>query len=121
MARPARSSAAVSRVPSPIIAPIAGPGMTPITLWVNQQTYRLTVEPRRSLLDALRVDLGLTGAKRVCNLGECGACTVLLDGRPVYSCIALAIECQNREIVTIEGLTVDGKLDPVQEAFIRCD
>lgn len=119
MARPNR--APTTAIPPRIMAPLAGPGPTPITLQVNRQTYHLEVEPRRSLLDALRFDLGLTGAKRVCNLGECGACTVLADGRPIYSCLALALEYQNRSITTIEGLAVDGKLDPVQEAFIRCD
>ena len=92
-----------------------------MTLHVNQQIYQVSLEPRCSLLDALRLHLGLTGAKRVCNLGECGACTVLLDGRPVYSCIALAIDCQNHDIGTIEGLSSDGALDPVQDAFVRHD
>lgn len=117
MARAVKARGAVS----PIFAPVSGPRPATITLRVNQQDYRLDLEPRCSLLDALRTRLGLTGAKRVCNLGECGACTVLLDGRPVYACLTLAIECQNREIVTIEGLAVDGKLDPVQEAFVRHD
>ncbi|MGH2457899.1 MAG: (2Fe-2S)-binding protein [Chloroflexota bacterium] len=92
-----------------------------MTLCVNQQVFRVSLEPHASLLDALRLHLGLTGAKRVCNLGECGACTVLLDGRPIYSCLALAIECQGHEIRTIEGLSSDGALDPVQDAFIRHD
>lgn len=100
---------------------VAGPGPVPATLRVNGSIYRIDLEPRRSLLDALRLDLGLTGAKRVCNLGECGACTVLLDGRPIYACITLALECQGYEITTIEGLVVDGRLDPVQEAFVRHD
>lgn len=98
-----------------------GPSPTMVTLRINGQTHSLSLEPRRSLLDTLRQDLGLTGAKRVCNLGECGACTVLLDGKPVYSCLALAIECQGHEVTTIEGLAVDGRLDPVQEAFVRAD
>ena len=108
-------------VPAAIIAPVTGPGPVPVTLRINGQMHRLSLEPRRSLLDALREDLGLTGAKRVCNLGECGACTVLLDGRPVYSCITLALECEKHDVTTIEGLAVEGKLDPVQEVFIRCD
>jgi xanthine dehydrogenase YagT iron-sulfur-binding subunit len=108
-------------VPAAIIAPVTGPGPVPVTLRINGQMYRLSLEPRWSLLDVLRENLGLTGAKRVCNLGECGACTVLLDGRPVYSCITLALECEKHDVTTIEGLAVEGKLDPVQEAFIRCD
>ncbi len=100
---------------------VAGPKPVPVQLHVNGSVYRLDLDPRRSLLDALRIDLGLTGTKRVCNLGECGACTVLLDGRPIDACITLALECQGHEITTIEGLTVDGRLDPVQEAFIRFD
>ncbi len=99
----------------------AGPEAVSMTLRVNQQTYQLSSEPCTSLLDVLRIRLGFTGAKRVCNLGECGACTVLLDGRAIYSCIALAVECQGQEILTIEGLSADGSLDPVQEAFIRHD
>ncbi len=100
---------------------VAGPRPVPVQLQINRSVYRLNLDPRRSLLDALRIDLGLTGTKRVCNLGECGACTVLLDGRPINACITLALECQDHEITTIEGLTVDGRLDPVQEAFIRFD
>lgn len=83
--------------------------------------YTLTVEPRRTLLDALREDLRLTGAKPGCNMGQCGACTVLLDGEAVYSCLLLAIECQGRAITTIEGLAHGDTLDPVQQAFIDHD
>ncbi|MHB8674690.1 MAG: (2Fe-2S)-binding protein, partial [Candidatus Limnocylindrales bacterium] len=75
---------------------------------INGQTHRLEIEPRRSLLDVLRDNLGLTGAKKVCNLGECGACTVLVDGRPMYACLTLAIECQGHDVLTIEGLGTDG-------------
>lgn len=101
--------------------PIRGPGREAITLKVNGRTFSLTVEPRRTLLDALRNDLGLTGAKKGCDEGTCGACTVLLDGKPVYSCLLLAVECQEPEIETIEGLAQDGKLHPVQEAFVEHD
>lgn len=93
----------------------------PVTLRVNGKTYKLQLEPRVTLLDALRDHLNLTGTKKVCNKGECGACTVLLDGKPVYSCMMLAIEAEGHEIVTIEGLAKDGKLHPVQEAFVEND
>ena len=90
-------------------------------LQVNGAEYDLQVEPRRTLLDALRNELHLTGTKKVCDMGDCGACTVILDGKPVYSCLTLAIECAGRQIATIEGLDDDGKLDPVQRAFVECD
>lgn len=92
-----------------------------IELTVNGRMYALTVEPRRTLLDALREDLHLTGAKPGCNMGQCGACTVLMDGEAVYSCLLLAVECQGRAITTIEGLAQDDQLDPVQQAFIEHD
>jgi aerobic-type carbon monoxide dehydrogenase small subunit (CoxS/CutS family) len=79
------------------------------------------IESRRTLLDALREDLHLTGVKPGCNMGQCGACTILLDGEAVYSCLLLAVECQGREITTIEGLEREGVLDPVQQAFIEHD
>ena len=88
-----------------------------ITLHVNGATRELAVEPRRTLLDALRHDLGLTGAKKACDMGNCGACTVLVDGRAVYACLALAVECAGREVSTIEGLTDD----PLQRAFMEAD
>ncbi|HKW22822.1 MAG TPA: (2Fe-2S)-binding protein [Ktedonobacterales bacterium] len=94
---------------------------TPIELTINGRVRALSVEPRRTLLDALREDLHLTGAKPGCNMGQCGACTILLDGEAVYSCLLLAIECQGRVITTIEGLTHDDALDPVQQAFIEHD
>jgi aerobic-type carbon monoxide dehydrogenase small subunit (CoxS/CutS family) len=94
---------------------------TTIQLTVNGRTHTLSVEPRRTLLDALREDLHLTGAKPGCNMGQCGACTVLLDGEAVYSCLTLAVECQHQAITTIEGLARDDQLDPVQQAFIDHD
>lgn len=93
-----------------------------VTLLVNGADQTLAVEPRRTLLDALRHDLGLTGAKKVCDMGDCGACTVLVDGRAMYACLLLAVDCAGREVTTIEGLGgADGALDPVQQAFIEAD
>ncbi len=88
-----------------------------VTLRVNGAERELRVEPRRTLLDALRLDLALTGAKKACDMGNCGACTVLLDGRAVYACLLLAVDCAGRDIVTIEGLHDD----PLQKAFIEAD
>ena len=94
-----------------------GPGAVPVTLKVNGETLKLNLEPRVTLLDALRNYSSLTGAKEGCDRAACGACTVLLDDLPVYSCQKLAIEAQGREITTIEGLAKNGKLSPVQQAF----
>ena len=94
---------------------------TTISLRVNGVERALEVEPRRTLLDALRENLGLTGAKPGCEMGNCGACTVLLDDEAIYSCLALAVECQGRAITTIEGLTQGDALDPIQQAFIAHD
>ena len=91
------------------------------TLRINGADRTLALEPRRTLLDALRHDLQLTGAKKVCDMGDCGACTVLVDGRAVYACLLLAVDCAGREITTIEGLSMNGNLDPVQQAFIEAD
>ena len=91
----------------------------PVELKVNNHIYQLEIEPHKTLLEILRQDLGLTGTKEGCDGGECGACTVLLDGEPVLSCLALAVEAQDREITTIEGLANDDKLDPIQKAFIE--
>jgi len=86
---------------------------------VNGRPVELTVAPNRRLLDVLRDDLGLTGTKEGCGEGECGACTVLLDGRPVNSCLVLAPEASGKKIVTIEGLSEDGRLHPIQQAFLE--
>ena len=98
-----------------------GPGKTPVTLNVNGQKLTANLEPRVTLLDALRDQFELTGAKRVCDRGTCGSCTVLLDGKAVYSCSLLAIDVQGRQITTVEGLGEPGKLHPVQQAFVDND
>jgi aerobic-type carbon monoxide dehydrogenase small subunit (CoxS/CutS family) len=92
-----------------------------VSFRLNGDDRTLAVEPRRTLLDALRVDLSLTGTKKVCDMGDCGACTVLLDGRAVYSCLTLAVDCEDREVTTIEGLAHGNDLDPVQQAFVEAD
>ncbi len=102
-------------------AHVRGPEKCDIQLRVNGQIVKLWVEPRRTLLDALRIDLGLTGTKKVCDEGQCGACTVIVAGKPVYSCMTLAIECEGEEIETIEGLSHNGELHPIQQAFIDHD
>ena len=89
-----------------------------IQLTVNGQPVDAAVEPNRTLLQFLREDLGLTGTKHGCGLGDCGACTVILDGQPVNSCLVLAIHANGREVLTIEGLAEDGKLHPIQQAFV---
>ena len=91
------------------------------TLRVNGRTHVVHAEPSATLLDVLRQDLALTGAKLVCGRGECGACTVLLDGRAVYSCLTLAAACENASVTTIEGLAPAGQLHALQRAFIEHD
>jgi xanthine dehydrogenase YagT iron-sulfur-binding subunit len=98
-----------------------GPGAVPITLQVNGKALKLELEPRVTLLEALRNHSNLTGAKEVCDRGTCGACSVFLDDTLVYSCSKLAIEAQGHKITTIEGLAPEGKLSPVQQAFIEHD
>ena len=100
---------------------LAGPGPVPITLNINGKPVNLTVEPRVTLLDALRNRLDMTGAKRVCDRGTCGACTVLLNGKSVYACTVLAIDAQGKSIETIEGIAEPGKLHPVSAAFWNHD
>lgn len=89
-----------------------------IELKVNGESREVLVEPRTTLLQVLREDLGLTGTKQGCDTGDCGACTVLIDNHPVLSCLTLAIEAQGKEILTIEGLNQQGGLHPLQQAFI---
>jgi xanthine dehydrogenase YagT iron-sulfur-binding subunit len=104
----------------------------PVTLSVNGAPHTLALEPRHTLLDALRLDLELTGTKRVCDMGDCGACTVLVDGRAMYACLLLAVDCAGRQVTTIEGLagasapgggdrSDESGLDPVQRAFVEAD
>jgi aerobic-type carbon monoxide dehydrogenase small subunit (CoxS/CutS family) len=101
--------------------PAAGPGEVPVRLNVNGRTLDLRIEPRATLLDALRMGADLTGNKRGCDRGACGACTMLVDGRPVYSCSTLAIEVQGKAIRNVQGLATGQALHPVQQAFIDHD
>lgn len=89
-----------------------------IVLHINDEDYEVEVEPSRLLVDAIREDLGLTGTKKGCEIGVCGACTVLLDGKVVSSCLMLAVHAVGKKITTIEGLTKNGELHPLQKAFI---
>lgn len=100
---------------------VVGPGAVAIMLRINGRPRALEVEPRVTLLDALRDFVGLTGAKKVCDRGTCGACTVLLDGQAVYGCSVLAVEAQGHEITTIEALAPEGELHPVSAAFVEND
>jgi len=100
---------------------VLGPGAVPITLQINGKAHSLTVEPRVTLLDALRNQLDLTGAKKVCDRGVCGACTVIMDGHPVYACNVLALEAEGHSIETIEGMGTQGELHPVMAAFVEHD
>jgi xanthine dehydrogenase YagT iron-sulfur-binding subunit len=102
-------------------AGIAGPGEVPITLTINGKPQKLSVEPRVTLLDALRNQLDMTGAKRVCDRGTCGACSVIVDGKVVYACSILAIDAQGKQIQTIEGLTAGTRPNPVVAAFVNHD
>lgn len=125
----AASALSAGIVPAALIAndaeaasELAGPGAVPIRLDVNGAARTLSVEPRTTLLDALRDVLDLTGAKKVCDRGTCGACTVLLDGKPAYACSVLAIDAQGRKVATVEGLgEPGGALHPLQAAFVEHD
>lgn len=100
---------------------VYGPDKVPISLNINGQMRTADVEPRTTLLDTLRNELDLTGAKRVCDRATCGACTVIMDGKPVYACSVLAIDAQGRKVTTIESLSTEGRLHPVQQAFVDND
>lgn len=102
-------------------ASVLGPGDIPVTLKVNGKARRLQIEPRVTLLDTLRNRLDLTGSKKVCDRGTCGACTVLVDGQVAYSCSMLAVEADGKEITTIEGLGSPKRMNPVQKAFVKHD
>ena len=100
---------------------VVGPGAVPVTLKVNGETLKLQLEPRTTLLDALRNYSSLTGAKEGCDRASCGACTVMIGDLPVYSCQKLAIEAQGQPITTVEGLAKSGELSKVQKAFLEKD
>jgi len=100
---------------------VAGPSAVPITLTLNGKPVKVTVEPRVTLVDALRNYLDMTGAKRVCDRGTCGACTVIMNGKTVYSCTVLAIDAQGKNIETIEGLATGNNMHPVSKAFVDND
>jgi len=101
--------------------PVHGPGKVPIELNVNGKSYKASLEPRVTLLDALRDTFDITGAKRVCDKAECGSCTVLVDNQAVYACSILAIEAQGKKITTVEALLEQAKLHPIQQAFVDND
>ena len=98
-----------------------GPGEVPVSLMVNGKRLDLRIEPRVTLLNAVRNRADLTGNKRVCDRGACGACTMIVDGRTVYSCSTLAIEVQGKQIRTVDGLATGATLHPVQQAFVDTD
>lgn len=93
--------------------------MISIELKINAEIYEVSVKPNETLLDVLRDKIGLTGTKKGCDTGQCGTCTVLLDGKPVPSCLMLAVDVKDKDILTIEGLAENGRLHPLQEAFVK--
>ena len=101
--------------------PVYGPGKLAMEFTINRKKYKADLEPRVTLLDALRDRFQLRGAKRVCDRGECGACTVLMDDRAIYSCMVLAIEAQGSQITTVESLACGNELHPVQQVFVDHD
>jgi xanthine dehydrogenase YagT iron-sulfur-binding subunit len=109
----------VEAYPTEVMGPVRG--KSPISLKVNGKSYRLEVEHRQTLGELLRDQLGLTGTKNGCDRGECGSCTVIINGRNVYACSQLAVWMNGKEVLTIEGLAKGEKLDPLQEAFIEHD
>jgi len=117
----AAATGLVAPAPCPAEAAVLGPDAVPLRLTVNGATHTVTVEPRVTLLRALRNNLGLTGAKEVCERGACGGCTVLFDGEPICACLMLAVDAVGHEITTVEGLGAPEKLSPVQAAFAECD
>jgi xanthine dehydrogenase YagT iron-sulfur-binding subunit len=115
------SAAAVHETEAQTGPAAVGPGEVPVTLLVNGRRVDLKIEPRVTLLDALRTRADLTGNKRVCDRGSCGACTMIVDGRTVYSCSTLAIDVQGKQIRTADGLSTGNTLHPVQQAFCDVD
>jgi xanthine dehydrogenase YagT iron-sulfur-binding subunit len=126
------AAAAVTSLTGELVAPVVGqeksekppalgPGPVPLQLTVNGKKVTTKIEPRVTLLDALRNYLEVTGCKRVCDRATCGACTVILNGRPVYSCLTLALEARGAEVRTAESLVEGGRLDPVPAAFVNND
>ena len=115
------SAAAVSETDAQTGPAAVGPREVPVTLLVNGKRVDLRIEPRVTLLDALRTRADLTGNKRVCDRGSCGACTMIVDGRTVYSCSTLAIDVQGKQIRTVDGLSTGNTLHPVQQAFCDVD
>ncbi|GAB3185053.1 xanthine dehydrogenase YagT iron-sulfur-binding subunit [Micromonospora palomenae] len=103
------------------VDPTDGGWSSPVTLTVNGTTHEVTLDNRTTLLDALRERLGLTGSKKGCDHGQCGTCTVLLDGRRAKSCLLLAVTLDGRDVWTVEGLATGGELSPLQAAFIAHD
>lgn len=96
-----------------------GAKMISIELKINEESYEVSLKPNETLLDVIRDRIGLTGTKKGCDTGQCGACTVLLEGKPVPSCLVLAVDAQGKDIMTIEGVAIDGKLHPIQDAFVK--
>jgi len=117
----AQSTAAPSTVEAPAQSPPSVPGAVPVTLNVNGKEYRLRLDPRTTVLDTLREHLNLFGTKKGCDHGQCGACTLHINGRRVNSCLTFAVMHEGDKITTIEGLGSNGQLHPVQEAFVQFD
>jgi len=117
----AAATGLVALAPRPAEAAILGPDAVPIALNVNGATHTVTVEPRVTLLRALRNHLNLTGAKEVCERGACGGCTVLFDGKPICACLMLAVDAVGHEITTVEGLGTPARMSPIQAAFVEHD
>jgi len=115
------TTAGVAEADAQTGARVVGPGDVPVTLTVNGKRLDLQIEPRVTLLDAVRNRADLTGNKRVCDRGTCGACTMIVDGRTVYSCSTLAIDVVGKQIRTVEGLSTGNALNPVQQAFCDVD
>ncbi len=117
----AAATGLVAPAPRAAGAAILGPDAVPLPLKVNGVTHTVTLEPRVTLLRALRNHLGLTGAKEVCERGACGGCTVLFDGEPICACLMLAVDAVGHEVTTVEGLGTPEKMSLVQAAFVECD